>query len=140
VADPDSDHYVRTLNPPRALSTWEKKAIDRILSWPSRPPALRAAMRHVVVDAECSECPSVSLKVPAEQRLVDREGGLVYGVAPGELQMGVGGACTHWLLYLGEGGPAELAVHRDDGEPVTERSDVDGMTLTEIAAESDDTL
>ncbi|MDQ3525168.1 MAG: hypothetical protein M3451_08970 [Chloroflexota bacterium] len=132
MADAGNDHDYLALHPPRALSAWEKKAIDRILTWPSTPTALRAAMRHVAVDAECRLCPSVSLRVPADQKpLVGREGGLVYAVAPGELQLGAGGARTHILLHLSEGVPIELGVYRDDGEPVAERPDIDTMTVTE---------
>lgn len=133
MADADNDHDYRALSPPRSLSAWERRAIDRIMTWPTTPTELRAAMRHVEVDAECRLCPSVWLTLPEDQkRLVDREGRLAYAVAPGELQSGAGGTRTHVLLHILEGVPIELNLYRDDGEPVAMRPDVEAMILTEV--------
>ncbi|MGZ8513387.1 MAG: hypothetical protein ACXWWL_08105 [Candidatus Limnocylindria bacterium] len=123
------DHKLRTFEPPRALDAWESRAIERIMSWPETEPRLSAAVKTVSVHAECEECASVFLAGSGEP-LLDANGQPVYGAAPGELWSGEGGTRTHVIIHIAEGRVDHIQVYREDGQPATERPDVEAMNLT----------
>jgi hypothetical protein len=124
------DHTLRTIDPPRELDAWERRVIERIVSWPETDAILHRAVEGIRVRAECTQCAAVYLTGEGTETLRGPDGEPSYAVFPGELWLGEGGACVHVLIHIAEGRVDELQVYRDDGAPEPDRPNVDAMHLT----------
>jgi hypothetical protein len=127
-----TSHDPRPVIPARSLNDWERALIGRILSMHVEgQEAALAQASSARVEAECSHCPSVWLRVnDAESNLIGEGGEPFQGVAPCEIHgRDADGMPFQILLHIDHGVLTEVDAFRGDGQSFLRLPDPEASEL-----------